>query len=573
MKFFVLFVICLLTRPALVFGATLVLKGGIDEKVEITQVRSFAIPEGGLRRLSFRYASPAGFKTTGLTQRITAHRIEYSPEPDSVNTDTDRFGNTFTIVEWSRLRTGASVKESFTAELSIDLSGARSTAPYPLDRASMQPSVSMYLAATENVESADKRIKRLAQRLTQGASNEQAAVMSVLNYVVDNTAYKSPIPEYGAAWTLDRGYGNCQNFSHLSIALLRASGIPARIVGGIALGKKWKVPLSDGALLQSIGQGGHAWIEVWYPDLGWLPYDAQQSHLFVGPRHVKQTVGLDSNDINDSWRASPVLPQYDETIGAEYVKDEVKLALVESINTPKNYIMTSSLAPEAAPARPGAPVEAPPMPTAPAPVPAPAPSMPETVELGNLDFPTLMDFYVKVAGEAGLGRRTLDKETAEYVTGDVTYAQAFTIKRPLRLDTVSLAMHKFGGRLGSLWIDVVRDKDGRPGMQGARSRPLTLDTVGYAPGYKWFDFAFSTPGASDGPVLQPGRYWIILRRSKDAIVSWFYTPGNRTGGVDDTRSTARGIDWSNVLNLDFNYRVRGLRFLLKKRKLGKENRN
>lgn len=96
--------------------------------------------------------------------------------------------------------------------------------------------------------------------MTSGAGSEQEAVTRLLNWVVDNVRYKTPIPRYDALWTLRTKTGNCQIFSHLSIALLRAVGIPARVVGGLTLGKPWKVHLHEGSLVQSIGQGGQAWI-------------------------------------------------------------------------------------------------------------------------------------------------------------------------------------------------------------------------------------------------------------------------------------------------------------------------
>jgi len=372
--------------------------------------------------------------------------------------------------------------------------------------------------------------------------------MSILNWVVDNVKYRTPIPNYDALWTLKTGEGNCQNYAHLSVALLRSIGIPARIVGGLSLGKTWKVPIENGSLLQSIGQGGHAWMEVWYPDLGWVPYDAQQSHLFVGPRHVRQAVGLDSNDINDSWRASPALPPFREDVGAEYLRDDIKLTLKETRPFPVNYIMTASKTAVAM----QAPLPA--APSAPPPVKPPLTAA-EAVEFGNMNFPSLIDIYVNSGAQAG--RKTFDKETSEHVTGEYAYAQAFVIDRPLRVDEISLAMHKFGGRLGGLWIDVVRDDNGRPGMEGSRSLPLSLDTVPYYPGYKWFLFRFSR-GADDSPVLAPGRHWIILRHTKDAVVSWFYTPGNQWGSPDDARSTASGIGWSYVMNYDFSFKVKGV---------------
>lgn len=368
--------------------------------------------------------------------------------------------------------------------------------------------------------------------------------MAILNWVVDNVAYTTPAPRYDALWKLESGRGNCQNYSHLSMALLRAAGVPSRIVGGVSLGKAWKVPLEDGALLQTIGQGGHAWIEVWYPDLGWVPYDAQQSHLFVGPRHIRQTVGLDSDDVNDRWRSAPVLPIYAEEIGAEYRRDVVDFTLEKTVAVPKSYVMAPSFAgaEEAAEAVPGPPLPSPPSPRTRA----------GKIVIGNTDFPSLVDFYVR--GREGEGKKTFDKETAEYVTGPGVYAQAFTVDTPMTVEVVGLAMHRFGGRFGSLWVDVVRDAGGKPGMDGFRTMPVYLDEIAYHPGYRWFDFRF--PAAS-GPELEPGRYWIVLRHSKDALVSWFYTPGNPYEGAGDTRSTTAGVDWSDVLNYDFNFRVTG----------------
>ncbi|MBI5885903.1 MAG: transglutaminase domain-containing protein [Deltaproteobacteria bacterium] len=536
-------------------AGTIVLEGRINEKIAVTQERVFSTPSGGLSKLVFRFASPSESNGVTLSQTLSNHKIDYSPRPDSVTAEKDAYGNAFTTATWTNLKTDAVVKETFTAALDINLRGMKSAAPFPLPASGMPDDVKTYLKPTGQVQTEDPAINALAATLTRDAATEQAAVMAVLNWVVDNIKYKTPIPDYSATWTLKTGHGNCQNYAHLSIALLRSVGIPARIVGGIALGKQWKVPITGGALLQSIGQGGHAWMEVWYPDLGWVPFDAQQSHLFVGPRHIKQTAGLDSYDINDSWRAAPALPPFKEDISAEFLTDDVKLALVKESQSPVSYIMTGPI--EAAapaqtvkPVEPVKPVIEPPKPV----IPAPPAYAAGPVEFGNLDFPALMDFVVTT--DSKVGYKTFDKETSEYVTGGTTYTQAFTVETDMLLDTVSLAMHKFGGRLGSLWIDVVEDDNGHPGMQGVRSMPLSLDTVKYYPGYKWFDFRFANSRA-DQPILKKGRYWVILRRSKDAIVNWYYTPGNQYGVTGDARSTATGIDWSNVMNYDFNFKVKG----------------
>ncbi|MBI3755056.1 MAG: transglutaminase domain-containing protein [Deltaproteobacteria bacterium] len=534
---------CLL--PAVSWASTIILEGTMNEQVEVEQNQSFAIPSQGLKKLVFRFASPVSFASSTVNQDVKGYNLVYNPKPASVETETDGFGNRFTKVTWLNVNDNVSVSGKFTVQMNISLKELTSTAPFPLKDINRE--AKRFLAATPLTQFDNAKIRGLADNLSKDAKTEEQAVIQILNWVVDNVRYTTNPPQYDALYTLETGTGNCQNFSHLSIALLRAIGIPARIVGGITLSKSWKVPLKNGSLIQSIGQGGHAWFEVYYPDIGWIPYDAQQSHLFVSPRHIKQTVGLDAKDINDSWLASPTLPPFREDIQANFVRDDIKLTLKDVKANPSNYILTNAIIAHAA-----KPVIEIPQPEKP----FPKPKAMERVEFGNMNFPSLIDMFVKIKGEEQ-GYKTLDKETAEYVTAEYTYAQAFTITRPLNLEDINLAMHKFGGMAGSLWIDVVKDDKGKPGMEGIRSFPLNLDTVKYFPGYQWFPFRFAEE-PSDNPVLTPARYWIILRKSKDAIINWFYIPGNPYGDADDTRSTSQGIDWSNILNYDFNFKVTGI---------------
>ena len=547
------------------FAATVIIEGDMNEFVEIEQNQSFTIPSSGLKKLVFRFANPTSFASPTVKQEVKDYSLAYNPKPSSVEAETDSFGNKFTKVTWLNINRNAEINGKFAVAMNISLKELVSAALFPLKEIDQKEK--RFLSVTPLVQADNPRIKELANNLSKGAKTEESAVIQILNWVVDNVKYTTNPPQYDAIYTLDTGTGNCQNFSHLSIALLRAVGIPARIVGGITLSKSWKVPLKNGTLVQSIGQGGHAWLEVYYQDIGWVPYDAQQSHLFVSPRHIKQTIGLDAKDINDSWLASPTLPPFREDIQANFVRDDIKLSLKDIKTNPSNYILTNAIiAHVAKPVIEVPPVEKP--------KPKP-PKVMERIEFGNMAFPSFVDIFTKSKGEE-LGYKTLDKETAEYVTSEYTYAQAFSIERPLRIDEINLAMHKFGGRAGSLWIDVVKDEKGKPSMEGIRSYPLNLDTIKYFPGYQWFPFKFSKESpvspmgpliegdrgrqgqASDNPVVAPGRYWIILRRSKDAIINWFYIPGNPYGDADDTRSTAQGIDWSNILNYDFNFKVTGM---------------
>ena len=81
-----------------------------------------------------------------------------------------------------------------------------------------------YLKATDQVQSNNPEIRRLALQLTKDVKTQFDAVQRIISWVVDNIRYVSPPVRYDAVYSLESGKGNCQNFSHLSAALLRSVG-------------------------------------------------------------------------------------------------------------------------------------------------------------------------------------------------------------------------------------------------------------------------------------------------------------------------------------------------------------
>ncbi|MEK7714932.1 MAG: transglutaminase domain-containing protein, partial [candidate division NC10 bacterium] len=182
------------------------------------------------------------------------------------------------------------------------------------------------------------------------------------------------------------------------------------------------------------------------------------------------------------------------------------------------------------------------------------------VEFGNLDFPASLRIFGGAEGGspgAVLSRRTFVVETADYATGREELAQAFSVDQPLVLSRLSLALQKFGGQTGELWLELLEDRGRKPGPRLAESRRLQVGALIERGGYRWVVFDFG-PG-DQAPLLGPGRYWAILRFTGDGIFNWYFALGNAYGDPDDTRSRVRGTaDWTNILNYRFNFRVTGL---------------
>lgn len=608
---------CIISANGTVDAKTLILEGKLDGTVAMQQAAEFAVNKGTVSSFSFRFALPASFASRTVNQSIDNFQADFTPRPASSTIETDRFGNRFQRVTWQQVDQDIRVNLSYTVTIQSELHTLTSKAPFPLG--SLADGEAGYLKASELVQSNAPDIVKLARQLTAGVSNQHEAVMAVTNWVADNIRYTFNPPQYDAAYTLATKSGNCQNFAHLSIALLRNLGIPARIVGGITLKDNWKVPIdARNSIVQSMGQGGHAWLEIWFPDLGWLPYDPQQSKQFTSTRHIKQSHGIDSKDINDTWRGGPYLPAYRETIDGRFVSDAINLKMKRYDSAPRPYLLSNQIAvavavnesavhvppqPIPAPGQPiGQPAKPAPLPvpvvgsgngpvsppvektdapsddveTFPSPKPLPVskpipvtkpakpvvkaepvrkkPAPGSRLVFGNMEFPALVTLY-NVKGDTGT--RVFERETSEYVTSQYIYAQAFMVKDRMSLDRISLAMRKFGGD-GSVYLDLVKDAGNKPDiMQGIRSNLVDLEKIPRnKPGYYWVDFSF--PLEMHKPQqLAPGKYWIVLRASGEAIMNWFFTPGKPYSGGDDTRSTAKGFQWEDILNYDFVFKVAG----------------
>jgi transglutaminase-like putative cysteine protease len=84
------------------------------------------------------------------------------------------------------------------------------------------------------------------------------------------------------------GKGVCQDFAHVTLALLRAVGLPARYVSG------YLHPAADAEIGEATAGESHAWVEFWAG--GWVAVDPT-SLAEVASRHVLLARGRDYADV------------------------------------------------------------------------------------------------------------------------------------------------------------------------------------------------------------------------------------------------------------------------------------
>jgi protein-glutamine gamma-glutamyltransferase len=120
-----------------------------------------------------------------------------------------------------------------------------------------------------------------------GVKGDTAIVERALQWVRSDFAYTldTPLPGRHSVdeFLFDQQYGFCEHFSSSFVVLMRAAGIPARVVTGYVggyynrYGGYWLVRRSD----------AHAWAEVWLEGRGWVRVDPTAA---VAPERIYDTL-------------------------------------------------------------------------------------------------------------------------------------------------------------------------------------------------------------------------------------------------------------------------------------------
>ncbi|SCX50161.1 Transglutaminase-like superfamily protein [Klenkia marina] len=121
----------------------------------------------------------------------------------------------------------------------------------------------------------DPRVTDLVDELTSPAQSPDQRVRAIYDFLTDraNGFVYSLRTEPGSTGDdladfleLRRGY--CEQYAGAMAVLVRAAGVPARVVLGYTPGREQ----ADGARLVTTADA-HAWVEVFYDGLGWVPFD------------------------------------------------------------------------------------------------------------------------------------------------------------------------------------------------------------------------------------------------------------------------------------------------------------
>lgn len=145
------------------------------------------------------------------------------------------------------------------------------------------------LAPTRTV-AASEELAAVAAELAAASATPAEAAEAAVGWVHDRLEYRTGLT--GVHSTVDEvlrhGFGVCQDFAHVSLALLRSMGIPSWYVSG------YLHPVVDATIDEPHVGESHAWIAAFTGSV-W-PLDPTSLHP-VAERHIRVAAGRDYHDV------------------------------------------------------------------------------------------------------------------------------------------------------------------------------------------------------------------------------------------------------------------------------------
>lgn len=126
------------------------------------------------------------------------------------------------------------------------------------------------------------KIRDLAQRVTEGKSNPYDQASAIESYLRSNYVYNTNVADPPRDvdplefFLFDTKTGYCEYFASAMGDMLRALGIPTRLVNGYGPGtyddklQRYVVKESD----------AHTWVEAYFPKYGWIPFEPTSDGVY-----------------------------------------------------------------------------------------------------------------------------------------------------------------------------------------------------------------------------------------------------------------------------------------------------
>ncbi len=497
-----------------------------------TRFSSYKPTKGLQYKLFIPQSIPEGL----TTQSIYGIRKTFTPRPTNIKEVKDKYGNVYYECTWNKDIRIVQIDLQFKAKIHSQFTQIDSNAPFPLES---DDNLNIYLSETDLIPVNEYSINYISRTLAYNLHREIDVVYNIALWVNENIRLKYNKKEEekdDALTVLNNKEGNEKGICNLLVSMYRGIGIPSRVAYGISFQKELKYSVGKNNIYLQSPNNERYWVEVYFPDAGWLPIDIKGLYLSLPSYIIKLASGPDTDYLAKKWSIkSGKLKELKEYIYDLKVNSyklnytgkriETKTGLITSCSVP-NLTITDN---------------------------KPDLNIIRKAEKNDKEQKELKSKRVKISENLNpiYGLNIV-------ATGKKIYVQRFEIKTKSRITEIKIPVIKFSDN-GKIWIEVLSDNGGKPGKRIFRTFSISSTRVRYMMiENPWLSFPISKKAKS---ILEPGYYWFALRSSGSCIFNWFATEGDVIGSWNDTlflNTAYKKPKWNNILNLDLDFQIFGI---------------
>ena len=199
------------------------------------------------------------------------------------------------VYTWDRVKGSYKYGLSSLVHIENDFAEVNQRVPFPIQN--LDRELLIYTKAGKFIDITPE-IEQQAREIIQGETDLYGVVFLLADWTRENIDYSldtlTADAVYSSSWVLQNKRGVCDELTNLFISMLRSLGIPARFVSGVVY-------------TNQNGQfGNHGWAEVYFPGIGWVPFDVTYGQYgWIDATHVKLKDDTDSGTpgVLYSWTA------------------------------------------------------------------------------------------------------------------------------------------------------------------------------------------------------------------------------------------------------------------------------
>jgi transglutaminase-like putative cysteine protease len=169
---------------------------------------------------------------------------------------------------------------------------------------------------TQLPESTPDRVARRTENVTADASNRYERARAIEQWLEETKEYSLDVdrPDGNVAdafiFEMDAGY--CTYYATAMVTMLRSQGVPARMSVGYTPGEQ----VETGEYVVR-GYNSHAWVEVYFPDHGWIPFDPTPAGPRVAAEQERLDQAREENETGVDTNETVATTPFPETNGTE----------------------------------------------------------------------------------------------------------------------------------------------------------------------------------------------------------------------------------------------------------------